>query len=110
LPFATLPFGDKAMMSQRKNTQSIEERCFQFALICLEIRYDSTIPAFALKAIPLTMVEVKKMIATTLEKSLHKPDVRYTRISCPITILEDKQNLHGSTERNWPRTLRFGYG
>ena len=96
------------MMSQRKNLQSIEERCFQAVLIGLEIRYDLTTPGFGLKAIPNSMLDVKKMVTTTLEKSLHKPDVRYTRTSCSVIRLEDKQNLHTFTERNLPRTLKFG--
>ena len=75
------------MMSQRKNLQSIEERCFQAVLIGLEIRYDLTTPGFGLKAIPNSMLDVKKMVTTTLEKSLHKSDVRYVKIIRFITTL-----------------------
>lgn len=77
LPFATPPFGDKSMMSQRKNIQTIEERNFQAALIGLEIRFDEDTPGFGLKSIPNSMPDVKKMITKTLEMSLHKSDVRY---------------------------------
>ena len=97
------------MMSQRKNLQSIEERCFQAALIGLEIRYDSTIPGFGLKAIPNSMLDVKKMVTNTLEKSLHKSDVRYARISYLIVRLQKKPNLQTFTEQTLLRTLKFGY-
>jgi palmitoyltransferase len=76
LPFATPPYGDKSIMSQRKNTQTIEERCFQAALIGLEIRYDEA-AWFGLNSLPTSWPEIKKMITNTLDKSLHKSDVRY---------------------------------
>lgn len=63
-------------MSQRKNTQTIEERYFHGALIGMEIRFDDA-PWFGPNSIPLSWPEVKKMIANTLEKSLHKSDIRY---------------------------------
>ena len=97
------------MTSQRKNLQSIEERCFQAVLIGLEIRYDLTIPGFGLKAIPNSMLDVKKMVTTTLEKSLHKADVRYFRIRFFIATLQNNPNLQISVEPTLPKTSKFGY-
>lgn len=58
--------------SRRKNNQSIEERCFQAALVCLELHFDVDSGLG-----PKTMPEVKKMIAQTLDMSLNKADVRF---------------------------------
>jgi palmitoyltransferase len=79
------------MMSQRKNVQTIEERNFQAALLGLELRFEET-PGFGLKSIPNSKPDVKKMITSTLEMSLHKSDVRYARINCPTIILEETLN------------------
>ncbi|TAQ85473.1 Adenosinetriphosphatase [Chlorociboria aeruginascens] len=57
--------------SQRKNGQSIEERSFLGALICLEGHFEAT-PGFGGR----TMTQVRKMIAGTLERSLGLGDVR----------------------------------
>ena len=71
LPFAVDSDSGDAM-TRRPNTQTIEERYFQGALICLELRYE-TKGGIGPKTIP----EVKKMVGHTLELSLNKADVRY---------------------------------
>ena len=56
----------------RNNTQTIEERCFQSALICLEGHFQQ-LPGFGSR----TFARVKKMVNNTLDMSLNKGDVRY---------------------------------
>jgi hypothetical protein len=90
LPFATPHLGDKSRMSQRKNTQTIEERSFQAALIGLEIRFEET-PGLGAKSIPNSKPDIKKMITNTLEMSLHKADVRYALRDCPSMTSEEKE-------------------
>jgi palmitoyltransferase len=57
--------------NQRPNIQSIEERSFNAALIVLELHFEREATYMA-----KSMVEVKKMIARTLDASLNKADVR----------------------------------
>jgi palmitoyltransferase len=63
---------DREKMRQRRNTQSIEERNFNTALVMLEGHF-----ARPQSYMASSMVVVKKMVATTLEMSLNKADVRY---------------------------------
>lgn len=73
LPFTVTPQpGENDTMSRRRNTQSIEERSFQAALICLEQHFEKLAGLG-----PKTLPEVKAMVRTTLEQSLNKADVRY---------------------------------
>jgi palmitoyltransferase len=58
-------------MTVRKNTQTIEERHFQGALICLEGHYER-MPGFGDK----TMAETRAMVKGALDASLNKADVR----------------------------------
>jgi hypothetical protein len=60
------------IVGRRRNNQSIEERCFQTMLICLEQHFEKKAGLG-----PKTMPEVKAMIKTTLDQSLNKADVRY---------------------------------
>lgn len=92
-------------MSQRKNTQTIEERNFQAALLGLEIRFEET-PGFGAKSIPNSKPDVKKMVTSTLEMSLHKSDVRYDMRELPCDHRRQADGL--STERTLRRTLRSG--
>ena len=57
---------------ERKNTQSIEERSFNTALIMLEGHFEEK-AGFGQK----TMGNVKKIVGATLDASLNKADVRY---------------------------------
>jgi len=59
-------------MSRRKNTQTIEERNFQVALISLELHFEGKAALG-----PNSMVDVKKTVDLTLNKSLNKAEVRY---------------------------------
>jgi len=64
--------GDESKMTVRKNTQTIEERHFQGALICLDGHFDK-LPGFGDK----TMAECRAMVKSALDASLNKADVRY---------------------------------
>jgi palmitoyltransferase len=75
LPYPTPELWEKNTMSQRKNTQTPEERIFQAALIVLQLHFDQMYGPGA-RTIPNTMPDVKKMVTATLEKSLHKSDDR----------------------------------
>ena len=59
-------------MTVRKNTQTIEERHFQGALICLDGHFEK-LPGFGDK----TMAECRAMVKSALDASLNKADVRY---------------------------------
>ncbi|MAD84995.1 MAG: hypothetical protein CL912_18710 [Deltaproteobacteria bacterium] len=58
-------------MRQRKNEQTEEERNFNGALVTLELHFERP-GQYLMKA----MVEVKKMVARTLDLSLNKAEVR----------------------------------
>jgi hypothetical protein len=86
LPFPENPYAPMAMSSQyaldgkmrsRRNRQTEEERNFNASLICLEHHFERP-NSYLSKA----MVEVKKMVAKTLDLSLNKAEVRYA-----ITLL-----------------------
>jgi palmitoyltransferase len=51
--------------------ETIEERCFSAALICLEGYYTGPPPIG-----PLTMTKVVRMVSQTLEKTINLKDVR----------------------------------
>ncbi len=63
-------------MRARRNRQSVEERNFNAALICLEHHFER--PNSYLRE---AMVEVKKMVAKTLDLSLNKAEVRYAMLT-----------------------------
>jgi len=56
---------------RRKNTQSIEEKCFNASLVLLEGHFSG------MKIGPKTGPMLKKMVSGTLDKSLNKAEVRY---------------------------------
>lgn len=62
---------EKAIVFQRKNTQTIEERGFCAALITLEGHFER-MPAFGSR----TSVQAKKIIQDTLERTLNSADAR----------------------------------
>lgn len=64
-------------MKIRKNTQTIEERHFQGALICLDGHFEK-LPGFGDK----TMAECRAMVQSALNASLNKADVRYVKHIC----------------------------
>ncbi|EKD13949.1 uncharacterized protein L3040_005441 [Drepanopeziza brunnea f. sp. 'multigermtubi'] len=66
-------FGDAEGMSKRRNQQTEEERNFNAALVTLELHFERP-GTYLMKA----MVEVKKMVARTLDLSLNKAEVRET--------------------------------
>jgi palmitoyltransferase len=82
LPYAVSPqFSEKKTMSRRKNTQTVEERSFQTALICLEQHFEKKAGLG-----PKTMPEVKTMVKTALDQSLNKADVRYEVLGSPLFL------------------------
>lgn len=62
---------DKENMRKRRNQQTEEERNFNAALVTLELHFERP-GTYLMKA----MVEVKKMVARTLDLSLNKAEVR----------------------------------
>lgn len=72
---------EKEMMALRKNNQSAEERVFNAALICLEHHFERP-----MNSMSATMDRVRKIIATTLDLSLKKADVRYLDISISVGV------------------------
>jgi palmitoyltransferase len=65
--------GDKGKMTVRRNIQTIEERHFQGALVCLDGHFEK-LPGFGDK----TMAECRAMVKSALDASLNKADVRYS--------------------------------
>lgn len=57
------------------SSESIEERCFAAALICLEAHYDNSPPMG-----PQTNAKVVSMVSRTLEKTHASKEVRYVPI------------------------------
>lgn len=78
-------------MSIRRNVQSIEERHFQGALVCLEGHFEK-LPGFGDK----TMAECRAMVKSALEASLNKADVRF--VSHPLLLCYEIQSF-----QNWRR-------
>lgn len=71
-PTSSLDSGRGDNIPQRGNTQTIEERAFSTALIMIEAHFEKMRgPGFKV------MLEVKKMVAQTLDRSLNKANVRY---------------------------------
>ena len=71
-------------MTVRRNTQSIEERNFQGALICLGGHFENP-PGFGDR----TMAECRAMVKSALDASLNRTDVRYVAtLSCFILPLD----------------------
>jgi palmitoyltransferase len=62
-------------MAVRKNDQTIEERSFQGALICLDGHF-MKLPGFGDRTLP----ECRAMIKSALDASLNKSEVRYDSI------------------------------
>lgn len=65
-------YASDGTMLSRRNRQTEEERNFNAALICLEHHFERP-NSYLSKA----MLEVKKMVAKTLDLSLNKAEVRY---------------------------------
>ena len=74
-----MDFNLSARGAEGKNTDTIEERTFLGALVVLEGHFGRP-QIYMAKA----MVEVKKMIAQTLDLSLNKADVRYVALRIPF--------------------------
>ncbi|KAH7410659.1 hypothetical protein BKA64DRAFT_617405 [Cadophora sp. MPI-SDFR-AT-0126] len=68
-----IPRTELDRMRERKNEQTEEERNFNGALVTLELHFERP-GQYLMKA----MVEVKKMVARTLDLSLNKAEVRET--------------------------------
>ncbi|KAG4439426.1 hypothetical protein IFR05_005073, partial [Cadophora sp. M221] len=65
-----VPMAEMERMRQRRNEQTEEERNFNGALVTLELHFERP-GSYLMKA----MVEVKKMVARTLDLSLNKAEV-----------------------------------
>lgn len=74
-------YGGAGINFRRKNTQSIEEKVFNGALIAVEAHFRK------MKIGPKSAPEIKRMVAATLDKSLNKADVRYTFLSSLFFLL-----------------------
>ena len=79
---------------ERKNTQTIEERSFNTALIMIEGHFESK-AGFGHK----TMGNVKKTVGATLDASLNKADVRYVRSVQSISLRSQDPNLISCVHR-----------
>jgi hypothetical protein len=86
-------------MRQRRNRQTEEERCFVAALVVMELHFEK--PNSYMRE---SMVEVKKMVARTLDASLNKSEVRYGFISREGGESTDK----GIIGRHWQRMWMCG--
>jgi palmitoyltransferase len=73
---------------------SIEERSFGAALICIEGHYNQA-PVMG----PLTISKVMSVVSKTLEKTHTFKDVRY--VACPCD-LESPRLMFGPVERFFP--------
>ena len=62
---------DPGPQTRSVSNESIEERCFAAALICLEAHYDSSPPMG-----PQTNAKVVAMVSRTLEKTHASKEVR----------------------------------
>jgi SpoVK/Ycf46/Vps4 family AAA+-type ATPase len=93
---------DREKMRQRRNTQSIEERNFNTALVMLEGHF-----ARPQSYMASSMVVVKKMVATTLEMSLNKADVRYAFFFYPVLPWFILQQMLMFFQRNPSQKRRY---
>jgi hypothetical protein len=93
---------DREKMRQRRNMQSIEERNFNTALVMLEGHF-----ARPQSYMASSMVVVKKMVATTLEMSLNKADVRYAFFYPVLPLFILQEMLMCAFQRNPSQKRRY---
>jgi hypothetical protein len=72
---------ERVRMKARPNTQTVEERVFNGALVVLEMHFQR--PGVYMRD---TMGEAKKMVAKTLDLSLNKAEVRWVVSPCPWVL------------------------
>jgi hypothetical protein len=87
-------------MAHRRNVDTVEERNFQASLVILELHFERPASYMA-----NSMVEVKKMVAGTLDKSLNQATVRYVAVSDSI---DKGTRLTSSAEKTSPKMSPSG--
>ncbi len=70
----------KEEIGRRKNIQTIDERNFNAALAVMELHFERPM-GYLRVDFSKSLVEVKKMVAKTLDLSLNKADVRFVSFS-----------------------------